>query len=39
MSSFEIKMILLGIVILIDTVIILRYEFKDDDNDKGGYDL
>jgi len=39
--SFEFKMILLGIVILIDTVIILKYEFKDNyqNNDKGGFDL
>ena len=35
--SFEFKMLLLGLVILIDTVIILKYEFKD--NDKGGKDI
>lgn len=33
--SFELKMFLLGLVIIIDTIIILKYEFGDD-NDKGG---
>jgi len=33
--SFEFKMLLLGLVILIDTIIILKYEF----NDKGGKDI
>lgn len=32
--SFEFKMFLLGLVIIIDTIIILKYEFNDDD--KGG---